>query len=70
MNKRREALLKARKIVGLVQGTMALEGQKMDEVTIHRMVNQTAKELVNSDDLWVPIDRSEPTMQQLVDHWT
>ena len=48
---------KARKIVGLVQGTSGLEGQAVDAQTADRMVNQTLHELMAGPrrKIWTPI---------------
>jgi len=42
----RQVLLKARKITGMLQGTMGLEGQALDKQTLRAMTKQTAKELL------------------------
>lgn len=44
----RQALLKARKITGMLQGTMGLEGQALDKRTLKVMTKQTARELLTS----------------------
>lgn len=44
----RQAKRKALKIVRMVQGTMALESQAVDNGAIDRMVEKTAYELLNS----------------------
>ena len=42
----RQARTKARQIVGLVQGSMALEGQAVQQSAIDEMIDQTARELL------------------------
>jgi transcriptional regulator with XRE-family HTH domain len=42
----REARQKAERLVGLVQGSAALEGQGLDEKTRKRMIEQTVHELL------------------------
>jgi transcriptional regulator with XRE-family HTH domain len=44
--KRDQASRKARKLVGLVQGTSGLEGQAVDRETVESMVEQTTHELL------------------------
>lgn len=44
--RRDQAVSKAEKLVGLVQGTSALEGQAVDEVYIRHMVQKTINELL------------------------
>lgn len=49
-----QALKKARRLVALVQGTSALEGQGLSEEQIERMIEQTVHELLagSSRKLW------------------
>jgi DNA-binding phage protein len=49
-----QAKEKARRLVGIVQGSSALEGQALDEETIADMTRQTAHELLagSSQRLW------------------
>ena len=42
----RQARQKARRLVGLVQGSAGLEGQAVDERALHEMVERTARELL------------------------
>lgn len=42
----RQALAKARRLVGLAQGTSALEAQGVDQATFDEMVQQTVHELL------------------------
>jgi hypothetical protein len=42
----RQAFLKARKITGMLQATMGLEGQALDERTLKAMTKQTVRELL------------------------
>ena len=44
--RREQAVAKAKKLVGLVQGTSALEGQAVDELYIRHMVQKTINELL------------------------
>lgn len=48
------AFSKARRLVGLIQGTMALESQAVDSKTLDQMIEQTAFELLTgpSSRLW------------------
>jgi len=48
MQKYRRALEQARKITGMLQGTMGLEGQGLDKRTLKMMTKRTAKELLDS----------------------
>jgi transcriptional regulator with XRE-family HTH domain len=43
-----QARKKARVLVGMVQGTMALESQAVDRTDVDRMVDQATHELLNS----------------------
>jgi hypothetical protein len=43
---RRQALRKAKRITGMLQGTMGLEGQGLDKRTLWGMTKQTARELL------------------------
>jgi hypothetical protein len=42
----REARQKAERLVGMVQGSAALEGQGLDEATRERMIQRTVHELL------------------------
>lgn len=42
----RQVIRKARKITGMLQGTMGLEGQALDKKTLRAMTKQTARELL------------------------
>jgi len=42
-----QALAKARKLVRMVQGTSALEGQGVDQQHIQRMIERTVRDLLN-----------------------
>jgi transcriptional regulator with XRE-family HTH domain len=44
--KREQAARKAKKLVALVQGTSALEGQAVDQKTVESMIEQTTHELL------------------------
>jgi transcriptional regulator with XRE-family HTH domain len=44
--RQKQAWLKAKRLVGMVQGSAALEGQGLDEETRERMVQQTVHELL------------------------
>ena len=44
--KRQQAQAKARRLVGLSQGTAALEGQAVGQKTLDKLVDQTARELL------------------------
>jgi len=44
----RRALEQARKITGMLQGTMGLEGQGLDKKTLKIMTKRTARELLGS----------------------
>ena len=52
--RRRQALAKARKLVGLVQGTSALEGQAVDKSQLRHMVQITINKLLSGprSELW------------------
>ncbi len=43
-----QAIRKARRLVGLVQGTSALEGQGLDQQELDEMVGRTSRELLLS----------------------
>jgi hypothetical protein len=42
----RYALLRAKVIMSMLQGTMALEGQGLDKKTVREMTKQTAEDLL------------------------
>jgi len=46
--RRRRALLKAKRLTSMLQGTMALEGQGLDKRTLRAMTKQSARELLNA----------------------
>jgi transcriptional regulator with XRE-family HTH domain len=45
--KQEQAARKARKLVSLVQGTMGLEGQAVDQKTLDAMIERTTDEMLN-----------------------
>ncbi len=51
--RQQQAMRKARKLVSMVQGTSALEGQGLDDQELEEMVGRTSKELFLSNrKLW------------------
>jgi len=46
MARYREALRIAKRITGMLQGTMGLEGQALDRQTLKQLSHETAKELL------------------------
>ncbi|HWL11202.1 MAG TPA: helix-turn-helix domain-containing protein [Planctomicrobium sp.] len=49
----REALKKAKRVVRLVQGTSAIEGQGLEDKDLQRMVRKTCQEILSSKQkLW------------------
>jgi hypothetical protein len=51
--RRKQARHKARRLVGLVQGTSALEGQAVDQQDVESMVDRTTEKLLRSNrKLW------------------
>jgi hypothetical protein len=55
--RQKEATKKARKLVGMVQGSSGLEAQAVDPDTVERMVAQTVHELMAGSrrKLWIPM---------------
>jgi hypothetical protein len=45
-NARRLALTKARRLTGMLEGTMSLEGQGLDKKTLRAMTKQSARDLL------------------------
>jgi hypothetical protein len=45
--KQDQAARKARKLVSLVQGTLGLEGQAVDQKTLDAMIERTTHEMLN-----------------------
>jgi hypothetical protein len=45
----RQAIRKARRITGMLQGTMGLEGQALDKQTLRRMKRLTIEDLLQGE---------------------
>ena len=46
MEESKRAIRKAKKLMGMLQGTMGLEGQGLDRKTLREMTKRTARELL------------------------
>ncbi len=47
--RRRRALVKARRLTSMLQGTMALEGQGLDKKALWALTKESARELLSLD---------------------